>query len=80
MPRAVAKAVSTVIVIFRILLQMLLFSFPIRIYLTFIITDCHSERSEDELLRTPSEKSRLHGVAENVNVTEILRYTTFRSG
>ncbi len=71
MPRAVAKAVSTVIVIFKILLQILLFSFSIRIYLTFIITDCHSERSEE---------SRLHSVAENVNVTEIPRYTTFRSG
>ena len=31
---------------------------------------CHSERSEDGLLRTPSEKSRIH----KVGVTEILRY------
>ena len=31
---------------------------------------CHSERSEDGLLRTPSEKSRVH----KVGVTEILRY------
>ena len=71
MPKAVAKAVNTVMAIFRILLQKVLFSFSIRIYLTFIIADCHSERSEE---------SRVHSAAENVGAPEILRYTTFRSG
>ena len=37
---------------------------------TTIKKQCHSERSEDGLLRTPSEKSRVH----KVGVTEILRY------